>query len=194
MINITQKIEKCFYDAQISELPMLIETLISEYGIEKASEKYAELLLKKFTHFSADTCAKLMEIAIHTDMRIALAKFPVNPLFRLAVFKGSVDLYECYLEEFIQPLLARNTDEEKNFDIYLDLHTIAIQIAEDCHNNYHRVIKGMDYNGAFKGEKSGLLLINEEDFEIMNALCENYNSIIGRRDILQDLEKKMNEV
>lgn len=189
----TQQIENCFYNAQISKLPKLIDSLISELGVEEASETYATLLLQKFTHFCADTCAKLMEIAIHTDMKMALAKFPVNPFFRLAIFKGSVDLYECYIEEFIQPLLARNIEEEKNFDIYLDLHTIAIQIADDCHNNYHRVIKGMDYNGAFQSEKTGLLLINEEDFEIMNALCENYNSIIGRRDILQDLENKMNE-
>ena len=189
-----QKIENCFYNAQISELPILIDSLILEIGVEEASETYATLLLQKFTHFSADTGAKLMEIAIRKNMQIALVKFPMNPFFRLAVFKGSVDLYECYIEEFIQPLLAKNTDEEKNFDIYLDLHTIALQIADDCHNNYHRVIKGLDYNGAFKSERSGILSINEEDFEILNALCENYNSIIGRRDILQDLEKKMNEV
>lgn len=188
-----QKIENCFYNAQISELPELIKILISEIGVEDASEKYATLLLQKFTHFSADTCAKLMEIAIHKDMQMALAKFPVNPFFRLAVFKGSVDLYECYIEEFIEPLLSRSTDEEKNFDIYLDLYTVAQKIAEECHNNYHRVIKGMDYNGAFKSERLGILSINEEDFEIMNALCENYNSIIGRRDIVQDLEKRMNE-
>ncbi|ROI14814.1 hypothetical protein [Epilithonimonas hominis] len=189
-----QKIEDCFYNAKISELPVLIDSLIVEVGVEEASEIYATLLLQKFTHFSADTCAKLMEIAIRTNMQIALVKFPVNPFFRLAIFKGSVDLYECYIEEFIQPLLAKNTDEEKNFDIYLDLQTIALKIADDCHNNYHRVIKGLNYNGAFRSDRSGILSINEEDFEIMNALCENYNSIIGRRDILQDLEKKMNEV
>ena len=189
----TEKIEECFYNAQVSELPELIKSLIEETSVEEAAEEYAKLLLQKFTHYCADTCAKLMEIAIRTDMQMALAKFPVNPLFRLAVFKGSVDLYECYIEEFIEPLLEKNTDEEKNFDIYLDLQTIAMKISEDCFNNYKRVYKSMDYNGAFKSEKPGLLSINEEDFEIMNTLCEHFNSIVGRREILQDLEKRMDE-
>jgi len=34
-----------------------------------------------------------------------------------------------------------------------------------------------------------VVLINREDYEIMDDVVEKYNAIIGRRDILRDLNK-----
>lgn len=52
----------------------------------------------------------------------------------------------------------------------------------------------MDFNGVFaRYEKdNSIALIHQEDFEIMDDVVEKYNSIVGRRDILADLEKRYN--
>ncbi|MEI6627540.1 MAG: UDP-N-acetylmuramate dehydrogenase, partial [bacterium] len=43
--------------------------------------------------------AKMMEIIIRKRPNLAMLQFPENYLFRVAVLRGSTDLYECYIEE-----------------------------------------------------------------------------------------------
>lgn len=190
MNELIEEIEKSIYHTEFEKIPALLLELIQETDINTTAEKYVELIMKKFTHHKADYCAKLMEIAISTNKDLAKIYFPNNPFFRLAIFKGSVDLYECYIEEYIEPLIKNNNIDE--LEVYLELFAEAEKISALCNNNFERVIKGVHYNGAFPNqENEHILSIHKEDFEIMNDLAENYNSIVGRIEIMKNLESRL---
>ena len=77
--QLLSEIKYCFDNGQIRPLEDLINQLVEIVGLEQASIDYAQLLLNKFTHFKADTVAKLMEIGIRSNMGLGVASFPKNP-------------------------------------------------------------------------------------------------------------------
>ena len=121
-----------------------------------------------------------------------MLKFPENDMFRAAILRGSVDLYECYIEEAIVPFVKGKSDN-KTVECYMELLTVAERLTEDFFPKYVRCVKGMDFNGAYAQSKENpnAVLINRENYEIMDDVVEKYNAIIGRRDILKDLNKRM---
>ena len=152
----------------------------------------ATRLFARYITHKADSTAKLMEVIIRQKPRLSMFKFPANDMFRAAIARGSVDLYECYIEEAIEPHLQGKT-EDKQTDCYLELFNTAEDLTLELFSQYQRCVKGTDFNGAFaRYEKNeNVALIHQEDFQIMDDVVENFNAIIGRRDILKDLNKRM---
>ena len=159
---------------------------------EEASRDLAEFIFLKFTTYKADAMAGLMQMIIRENSNLALLKFPENYFYRLAVIKGSVDLYECYIEEAIVPYLKDKDDDAVN-DCYTELVCVAEKLNDHFFPHYTPCVKGMDFNGVFgKHENdSDISLIRHEDYEIMNDVVEKYNTIIGRRNIIKDLYERM---
>jgi len=159
---------------------------------EEASRDLAEYIFLKYTTYKADAMAGIMQMMIRDNPNLAMLKFPENYFFRLAVIKGSMDLYECFIEEAIEPFL-KGKDEDEVMDYYLELFLIATKLNDHFFPQYEPCVKGMDFNGIFGvyEKDSAISLIHTEDFEILDKVVEKYNTILGRRDIIKNLEERM---
>lgn len=173
------------------EIEKTFENHIDQNDLEEACKDIAEFIYLKYTTFNADSMAGFMEIAIKHKPEIAQLRFPENYLFRLAVIKGSKDLYDCFMEEAVEPYLA-SKNEEESCDYYTELYSVAFNLNEHFFPQYVPCIKGMDFNGAFGHDDNapGISQIHTSDYELMNDVVEKYNTIIGRRDIIADLEER----
>jgi hypothetical protein len=167
----------------------IYQKLVTE---DEASRDLAEFIYIKYTTYKADAMSGLMQMIIRENPNLALLKFPENYFYRLAVIKGSMDLYECYIEEAIE-LFLKDKDEDAANDCYTELVCVAEKLNDHFFPHYTPCIKGMDFNGVFGTHEKDpeISLILKEDYEIMNDVVEKYNTIIGRRDIIKDLYEKM---
>ena len=185
--NILQKINGYIVNCTLSGINNEVEKLLTIVSDYEASQELATLFIKNYTLYKADALAAILEIMIHGHKRLALVNGALNPLFRLAIFKGSVDLYECYMEEAIYPFLEDKCEEDKN-EYYNKLLCEATTLTNLCFENYKIVRKGIHLNGAMPSDRGGFVLMAEENYEVMNNLYEHFNAIIGRRDILKHLD------
>ena len=188
LLEIEDSMERC--DA--TGLAINVEELLQATDEETACKELSMKLFNRYTTFKAESTAKLMEVIIRTSPDLAMLKFPENFLFRVAILKGSTELYECYIEEAILPFLEDKTEDEI-MDCYSDLYNIADQLNSVFFPKYVKCIKRMDFNGAFANDESNqnICLINREDYEMMDEVVEKYNAIVGKRDIMKDLEERM---
>ena len=188
LLEIDDSIQRSDTSALVKNVKKLLQVTDSENACKELSMK----LFNRYTTFKADSTAKLMEVIIRTSPDLAMLKFPENFLFRIAILKGSTELYECYIEEAIEPFLEGKTEDEV-FDCYADLYSTADKLNSAFFPKYVKCIKGMDFNGAFANDENNqnICLINREDYEMMDEVVEKYNAILGKRDILKDLEERM---
>jgi len=163
-------------------------TVLSDF---EASKHLSAMILKEYTTYKSGYLASLMSTIIQRRPELAQVNHPENFLFKLCIVTGSKELYECYIEEAVMPFLEEKEDDEKS-EYYLDLLGIAIQYTDLFFPKYVQCIKGMDYNGAFSKADNypNAVLINREDYETMEDVVEKYNQIVGRRNIIEDLEKR----
>ncbi len=156
------------------------------------SRKAAEILYKQYTNFRSGMIAMLMEGIIRNSPNIAQVNFPENFLFKLCVITGSKDLYECFVEEAVEPYLE-NKSEDEIWDYYTELSIVAKKLNDHFFSHYEPYKKGIHYNSALPlhEENRNELAIHREDYVVMEEIIENYNRIIGRRDIINALEEKM---
>jgi len=186
------KLEKCADNKDLKGFNSLVEELLMVTDITNASLLLSEFILNKHTTFNANATAKLLEVILNSNEELGMIGFPDNCFFQAAVLKGSKELYECYMEEVIESYLYDKT-EDQAFNCYMNLNTIAERYNDLIFERIPKYIKGKDFKSAVsKYEKdTDLVLIAEDDIEIMEKVIENYNGILGRRDILKDLEARM---
>lgn len=184
------EMDECLDCASISGFKEQVENLLKIHNDREVSFMIAEYLFNKYTAFRAGGLATYMEVAIKAKPIIAMVNHPENPLYRLAVIRGSQDLYDCYMEEAVEPFLA-NVNIDEHMDHYLELLNVAEDANEMIFNNYQSCIKGLHYNGAVPGDHSYLVNLNRDDYETMEDVVEQYNAMIGRREILRDLNTRI---
>ena len=192
--SIKQKIEDCAQQLDLKGFESNVEELLNESDDKKASLILSEILMNRYTTNKSDSTAKLMEIVIRKNPELAMVNFPDNYLFRVAILKRSWELYECYLEEAIYPYL-KNKSEDKIFKCYMALYTVVEKDIDIIFAKLKKQVLGIDFNGIFSnynGDDS-ISLIHYNDFITMNNTVENFNSILGRKEIFKDLEKKLEE-
>jgi len=153
---------------------------------EESAAFLTTLIINNYSLYKAEDIAVLLEHALRENQAIAEVTEPRRFIFEMCVFTGSWALYECYLEEYLEPITLEMSVDDLDA-LMIDHFAIAEKLVADLFNNYETVHKGLHYNGAFSGDRPGICSINCEDFEIMDALVENYNKIIGRRDIFRDI-------
>ncbi|BAX80834.1 hypothetical protein [Labilibaculum antarcticum] len=189
--QILNEINECIYNADLDGVEDNIDILTELLPDEEASKELSMLLFQNYTSFKAGSLAKMMEVIIRKRPQLALLKHPENFLFRVAIIKGSFELYECYIEEAVEPFLA-NQDADEQEIYYGDLMSITESLTEAFFPQYETCKKGLHYNGAFATaeDNPNVLLINRDNYEVMEEVMEKYNTIIGRRDIIQDLNKR----
>lgn len=189
--QIFDEMDECLRHGSISGFNAQLDRLFKKLGENKASESFCEYIIGRYTTYKADTMARLLQEVIHKYPNVAHHQFPKNPLFKLVCFKGSMELFECYIEEAVEPYLD-GKDEDFVLDYYSELYMIAEEIREQTFEDYIPCKKGKDFNGAFAtSESNHLLSINREDYQTMDKIVEHFNAIIGRRDIIKKLEERM---
>lgn len=190
--QVLSKLEKCADNNDFKGFNSLIEELLLVTDINNASLLLSAFLLNRHTATNSKDTAKLLEIILSNNEEFAMINFPDNCFFQTAVLKGSMALYECYMEEAVESYLYDKSEDEA-FDCYMNLNTIAERYNDLIFDRIPKYIKGKDFKSAVSkfDKDSDLVLIAEDDIEIMERVIENYNGILGRRDILKDLEKRM---
>ena len=190
--QILSKIEKCAGTNDLQGFSSYIDELLLVTDVTNASLLLSAFLLNRHTTSNSKDTAKLLEIILNSNDELAMINFPDNCFFQTAVLKGSVELYECYMEEAIESYLYDKTEDEA-YTCYMNLNTIAERYNDLIFDRIPKYIKGKDFKSAVsKYEKDpNLVLIDENAVAIMEKVIENYNGILGRRDILKDLEARM---
>jgi len=189
--QILSKLEKCADGNDLQGFNSYRRiTLVTD--VANASLLLSAFLLNRHTTSNSNATAKLLEIILNSNDDLAMINFPDNCFFQTAVLKGSIELYECYMEEAIESYLYDKSEDEA-YTCYMNLNTIAERYNDLIFDRIPKYIKGKDFKSAVsKYEKDPyLVLIDEEDVAIMEKVIENYNGILGRRDILKDLEARM---
>jgi hypothetical protein len=189
--EILNQIKDCIIRCDFNGLAKNVEDLVQVTDDNSASLALSKRLYNRFNFYKSGAIAKMLETIIRIRPELAMVKYPENYFFRMAVSCGSIDIYECYIEEAIIPYLVGKTEDEV-VECYLDLYLKALKLTEASFPEYVQCLKGRDFNGAFsRYEKDeAIALIHQEDYEIMHDIVEKYNTIIGQRDILNDLNKR----
>ncbi len=190
--QILSKIEKCAGTNDLQGFSSYIDELLLVTDVTNASLLLSAFLLNRHTTSNSKETAKLLEIILNSNDELAMINFPDNCFFQAAVLKGSMELYECYMEEAIESYLYDKSEDEA-YTCYMNLNTIAERYNDLIFDRIPKYIKGKDFKSAVsKYDKDpNLVLIDENDVAIMEKVIENYNGILGRRDILKDLEARM---
>jgi len=105
---LTKTLDECLKYGDKACFEKNVQKLLNKVSEERATELLASYLYNRYTTFKADSIAGLMEIVIRKNLNLGLVNFPDNNLFRAAILRGSVDLFDCYIEEFAQPYLKKD--------------------------------------------------------------------------------------
>jgi hypothetical protein len=75
----------------------------------------------------------------------------------------------------------------------MELLNTAQTLVDYFFPDYKKCVKGLHYNGSFgvQDYKENVVLMHREDYKIMGDVVEKYNTLIGRRDILKDLNTRV---
>lgn len=184
-------LNECIQNLDLIGINENLDLLLKDTSDEDACIQLAQLIGNNYNQFKSDGLAKVLEIIIRKRINLALINHPFNFLFQTTVSTGSFEMYECYIEEAVIPFLSNVLIDEHELH-YMELLNTAQELTNKLFDDNKKCIKGRHYNGAFsKYEKNGnVVLINEQDYIIMANVVEKYNTIIGRRDIINDLNTR----
>lgn len=165
-----------------------LDLLFSSTSDEEACQILAEIYFNEYTRYKSDYLATFIEATFKQNPNLSVINHPVNAFFKLAVIRGSKDIYDCYIEEGIGPYINKLNDNETRL-FFKELLKVAVDLNQSFFQKYPECVKGLDYNGAFGTEDNNesVALIKYDDYETMESVVEKYNTILGRRDIIQDL-------
>ena len=183
---------KCLNGSNSGLINNLVDELLKELSIFEASKFISEVFFSEYTIYKADALALFLEKVIRKEPELALINHPDNFLFKLCIVTGSKDLFDCYIEESTAPFL-QNQDSDEADIYYTELLDIATKLTDFFFKQYSLCIKGQHYNGAFSNSENyeNAVILNRDNYETMELVMTNYNKIVGRRIILEDLEKKL---
>ena len=175
---VSVKFANCMDEGLTEEFVKVLDAL-KEEPAQNVCICLGQALLIGYTSFKADCRAKFLEIALRHTPELGKFGGVKNPLFRVSFVIGSMDLYECFIEE------VPGLDDEFFSEAYADF----LGMQEQLMDRYKVVLKGREYNsGVNSGNRR---MIDLDDFAVINRTMEDYNAIINRHQIIKDIEKRM---
>jgi hypothetical protein len=189
--DILDEMYNCLDYADLDGFKEQVKKYLKTTDESTASQALATFIVTEYTASKADAMSKLMEIIIRSNPNLALINYPENHFFRIIMISGSMDLFECYTEEVIEPHLAKSS--EKEYKAYYDkLLKLGAKMNTIFSDQYEPQIIGMHFNGPFATDdyNPNVALINQEDYEFMNDIVNKFNTIVGRRDVIKALMTK----
>ncbi len=167
-----------------------IEILVDKVSYNECCKCIAEIFIEKYSSFKSEAIAEYIKIFFGVIPKLALANLPDNYIFKLAVIKGSFEIYRMYMEQGFD-IALEESDQGNLLDKLFDLQEFAQNINEIIFSNYYPSIKGQQYNSGVVDDDENEVIINKSDYDTMQNVIEDYNAIIGRSLILKDLEKRI---
>ncbi len=173
----------------------LLNQLIKDKEPKEAASLIAELFMQRFDNLKPDDLEWLLKEILSVKPELATVEIPYNPIFMTTIIHGVFDVYRGYIEHGVQAYLKDKGNDDK-IDCYNDLSITAQQISDDLFPRYNQYFRGMHYNTSFLKleDKPHIHLINEEDVGFYENIVSQYNAIIGRREIIDDLNRRTDEV
>lgn len=189
--KILSEINDCINNADLLNFDKNLDLLLIKLSDEDACKQLAQILGNNYSQFKSDYLAKILEIIIRKRSNLASVNHPFNILFQMTISTGSFEMYECYIEEYSVPYLSKIPLEEHELH-YMELLNTAQELSEKLFKENKKCIKGMHYNGVSSRYENNenFMLINEQDYTIMEDVLERYNTIVGRGLIIEDLNKR----
>ena len=86
------------------------------------SQDLSMFIVREYRAAKADILAELMEMIIKYNPNLALIYYPENHFFKICIVSGSVALFQCYMEQAIEPHLENLSKEE-----YKEYYTNAVK-------------------------------------------------------------------
>ena len=178
--EIIKEMYHCFDAADFTCFEEQVNNYLEICDEKIASEDLATFLLTEYTSAKSDFIAQLMEVVIRCNPNLALINFPENHFFKIAMVSGSMDLFDCYIVDVVEPHLE-NASEEECKEYYNELLKLGVKMNRLFSDQYQLKIKGFDFNGAFTvNPDTGIASIHKEDFDIMDDIVNRYNTIVVR--------------
>lgn len=175
---ISQKLVNCMDAGQMAAFSKILDALQSE-SAKDVCICIGQALLMGYTSFKADSYAKFLEIALRHSPEWGKFGGVNNPLFRASFSIGSMNLYECFIEE------VPGLDDDFFVEAYGDFTNMQEQIMD----TYETIVCGREYNrGISQGE---FVRIEQGDYRVVIRGVEAYNAIVNRHKIIKDIEKRM---
>lgn len=172
----------------------LLNELIKGKTLIESATLIADLFTDRFDNGKHDDLEWLLKEILNVKRELAAVDLPENPIFIAAVRHGVYEVYRGYVENCIE-IIFKGKPKEKKSDCYFDLSTTAQEITDEIFPRFEQYFKGMHYNSVFGNdpENPRILWITPEDVSIYEKIVKYYNSIIGRRDIIEDLNSRAYE-
>ena len=192
--QIIQEIEEHLNKGDIKSATKALYNHYEGFSDFDMCKEISGILYKQYKHWRSELIALLLEKIIRMNPNIAQVNFPDNFLFKLCITTGSMDMYECFIEEAVEPFL-KDESEDVKWDYYAELSNIAHSLNDYFFPNYDRYEYGVDYKGAFAvyEKNSDFFIIEKDDYYAMEEVVETFNKIVGRRDVVAKLDEKLNE-
>jgi hypothetical protein len=189
--DILDEMHNCLDSADLKGFEVQVKKYLKSTKESTASQELAMFLVNIYNAARSGFVATLMEIIIRCNSNLAIINYPENHFFRIIMITGSMDLFECFIEEAIEPHLKKTSKSEQE-DYYNKLLHLGAQLNKMFTDQYQTLIKGRNFNGSFGSDENNqnVKLIHQEDYEIMNDIVDKYNTIIGRRDVIKALMTK----
>lgn len=118
-------------------------------------------------------------------------KTPINPFLMMCLITGAVEVYQEYCSCHLN-VITREMNENEMMDYYTEMYSVSEELVDGLFHNYKTVFKGTDYNGKMVGinENTDFVMLPTKDYYLMEDLIENYNKIVGRRDIFFNISER----
>jgi hypothetical protein len=186
-----EEMYNCLESGDLKGFEVLLNIYLKKTKDLIACQELAMFLVNIYNASRSGFVAKLLEIIIRCKPKLAITNYPENHFFKIIMVTGSMEMFECYIEEAIEPHV-KNAGKVEQEDYYKKLLELAALLNKMFIDQYETVIKGRNFNGAFASDESNqkIKLIHQEDYEIMNDIVDKYNTIVGRRDIIKVLINK----
>lgn len=175
-------------EASASSFKSNLEEAKKLFSKNELIDELSKILMVNYTSYREDGLAYFLEIILQSDVEFGIINEDQNKFFRLAVLKGSMKFLECLFEEAYNPYFS-DKDEDEKFDFNANLSITAFQIDDLVIENSTKFYKGLDFNGGYLEQDSNKVVIALEDFQKMDSICELYNAMVGRKEVIKFLEK-----
>lgn len=190
--EILEEIAECLHYADFDGVIENLNQLFMAYSVEECAQLIGRYIVENYTLYKAEFLAMFLEKALQLNKILALVEYPDNYIFRVAIATGSYEIYECFIEEAIDLEMNEKTyDAKQKEEYFLGLCKVGAHYNGKFSTQYHEFRKGIHYNSAMTDpNRGGFVHMEEADYLAMEETIANYNKIVGRRKILEDLLKK----
>ncbi|MDR3678896.1 MAG: hypothetical protein P4L41_02945 [Flavipsychrobacter sp.] len=154
----------------------------------KASSLLADIIIKAYSRLLEPFIADALKMMIRRRAQIALVGHPNNALFIAILKTGSVEIYNSFILE------CEEMHTSDDFKVLCEaLIETAFEFSKDTLSKCVQCNNGKEFYPAVPSNANrDIMTIHIDDYSIIMTVVEQYNSIVGRQQIISDLTLRMN--